>query len=72
MQSNCETGSVRLVGSVDILAGTREGRIEVCINDAWGTVCNNRFTSEDAGTVCVGLGGYKRESNLLVYIAKQY
>lgn len=37
-----------------------EGRVEVCINQAWGTVCNNRFDQEDAGTACVRAGGYSR------------
>lgn len=34
--------------------------MEVCINQAWGTVCNDRFDQEDAGTVCVAAGGYLR------------
>ena len=52
---------MRLVGSEDEGAGTIEGRVEVCINNAWGTLCNNSFTSEDAGTVCDNLGAYRRE-----------
>lgn len=40
--------------------GTVEGRVEVCINQAWGTVCSARFDQEDAGTVCVSAGGYLR------------
>lgn len=39
---------------------TVKGRVEVCINQAWGTVCNDRFDQEDAGTVCVIAGGYFR------------
>ena len=41
---------------------TEEGRVEVCINQAWGTVCNRRFDSDDAGTVCVLAGGFIRSS----------
>ena len=42
-------------------AGTREGRIEVCINNAWGTVCDTLFGREDAAVVCEQLEGFQRE-----------
>ena len=42
-------------------AGTREGRIEICINNAWGTVCDNLFGREDAGVVCKQLEGFQRD-----------
>lgn len=32
-----------------------EGRIEVCINRAWGTVCSEAFTASEANVVCQGL-----------------
>ena len=41
-------------------SSTIEGRVEVCINQAWGTVCNTRFDEQDAGTVCEIAGGYLR------------
>ena len=41
-------------------AGTLEGRVEVCINNAWGTVCDNLFGQEDAETVCASIGGFNR------------
>ena len=46
--SNCEDGDVRLVGGSNPL----EGRVEVCINRAWGTLCDNGFSSEDATVIC--------------------
>ena len=36
-----------------------EGRVEVCINNAWGTICGDSFFSPtDAGVLCGQLGGY--------------
>ena len=45
---NCTTGEVRLQDGPNV----REGRVEVCINNAWGTVCNNLFGSIDATVTC--------------------
>ena len=49
---NCTTGDIRLVDGSNPL----EGRVETCINNAWGTACNNRFSSSDADVVCKDLG----------------
>lgn len=36
-----------------------EGRVEVCINNAWGTLCGDSFfSSVDAGVLCGQIGGY--------------
>ncbi len=32
------------------------GAVQVCMNNAWGLVCNNRFGTNDASVVCGELG----------------
>ena len=45
----------------------REGRVEVCVNGAWGTICNRLFNQDDAEVVCNQLPGFTKEgiSNIL-------
>lgn len=50
--SNCTSGEVRLSGKVT----PESGRLELCINNAWGTVCNNNWDVNDARLACRDLG----------------
>ncbi|XP_019850477.1 PREDICTED: scavenger receptor cysteine-rich domain superfamily protein-like [Amphimedon queenslandica] len=57
----CEEGSVRLVNG----STGESGRLEVCTNNIWGSVCGRGFSVTDAYVVCrqMGLG----ESEPTVY-----
>lgn len=48
----CTTGRLRLVGgNIE-----NEGRVEICVNNIWGTVCDNSWGSAEASVVCLQLG----------------
>ena len=50
--ASCIDGTIRLRNGY--ISG--EGRVEVCINNAWGTVCDNGWDNADASVVCRQLG----------------
>ena len=58
----CNYGEVRLVGG----SNQYEGGVEVCINDQWGTVCDNSWGTTDATLVCKQLG-YAYTSSKCMY-----
>ena len=54
--ANCSDGDIQLVGG----SAENEGRVELCFNRAWGSVCGGYFSStwdvSGAAVVCRQLG----------------
>ena len=63
----CQDGDMRLVNG----SGQFNGRLELCLNGAWGTVCNRQFNGPDAVVVCRSLG-YSRFRKMLHNIASTW
>lgn len=51
MHTECDTGAIRLVNGT-----VNQGRIEVCSNNVWGTVCDDQWSGFDAAVACRQLG----------------
>ena len=50
----CSMGTVRLVNG----SNSSQGRVEMCYNNTWGTICGDTWTINEAVVVCNGLGYY--------------
>ena len=60
--TNCTSGDTRLVnGGIG-----NEGRIEICFDGFWGTICDNGWDNVDAAVACRVLGFDSQGMKLLV------
>lgn len=50
--ADCNDGEIRLVNSSSPL----QGRVEICFNKAWGSVCDGLFGEAEAKVICHQLG----------------
>ena len=51
--TGCAHGDIRLVGTG---TSSTRGRVEVCVNNRWGTVCDDSWSTFDARVACRQLG----------------
>ncbi len=49
---NCTVGDIRLMDGQTV----REGRVEICIEGLWGTICDDSWDVNDGEVVCRKLG----------------
>ena len=57
----CTDGEIKLIGG----DADYEGTIQMCLNNTFGTICDDRFNSLAAGVVCSSLG-YPRQGKRAV------
>ena len=63
MSAGCEFGAVRLADGTSL-----SGRVEVCVNNVWGTVCGASWSNADATVVCRQSGHSTTGINLLSFL----
>ena len=57
MNDNCSHGELQIASrSDDSEALASEGRLEICVNGVWGTICDVRYGARDANVACRQLG----------------
>ena len=60
--------SVRLIGG----SHRQEGIVEIAYNGRWGMLCNRRFQSTDAASICQGLGFGTDEASVMSISSSRY
>ena len=59
----CQDGDVRLRGG----RNPTEGRVEICFNNQWGTVCDDFWSTSDGNVVCKQLGFSPNGTHIIRY-----
>ena len=60
----CNNGDIRLMGGSNMY----EGRVELCWNETWGTICDGFWSTNDANVACRQLGFLDTGNTISMYI----
>ena len=60
----CTNGDIRLMNGTE--PSVREGRVEICYNNAYGSICDDFWDIVDASVVCRQLGFNISEGDALL------
>ena len=61
---DCEDGAIRLAGTG---SSSTQGRVEVCNNNQWGTICDDTWNNLDASVACLHLGYSNEGKRFLLF-----
>ena len=62
----CTNGDIRLMNGTE--PSMREGRVEICYNNVYGSICDDFWDIVDASVVCRWLGFNESEGDGLFYV----
>ena len=63
--TECNHNDIRLVGGRD----SREGRVEICVDGRWGTVCDDQWDRMEALVACRQMGLQVTGNNSIIIIS---
>ena len=64
----CQDGEIRLAGG----STPYEGRVEICQNEQWGTICDSPWDDNAATVVCNQLGYSAQSKTKYLTLVKYY